>query len=83
MCIGAIGRKVGSLLFVLVLAVGCASGGGRNNIPPPPNSKAAKLILDGVPDYTVVSKLKMDPSGKFLRVQAQLTNLSSGPPVSG
>ena len=78
MCIRALGREVGSLLFVLVLAVGCASGGGGNKTPPPPNSKAAKLILDGIPDYTVVSKLKMDPSGKYLRVQAQLSNLSSG-----
>jgi uncharacterized protein YcfL len=61
------------LALVSMITVSCA----ENKVaPPPPNSKAAKLILHGIPDYSILSDLRMDSSGRFIKVQAEISNIS-------
>lgn len=66
-----------SFVFSLIILglLSCASAPQQQ--PPPPNSKAAKLILHGIPDNSYVADLRMDNGGKFLKVQAIVRNESS------
>jgi uncharacterized protein YcfL len=44
--------------------------------PPMPNSIASRLIMNGILKYTVVSDLRMDNRGPFLKVEAELYYVS-------
>lgn len=63
--------------FILIfLLMGCQTVAQttRNALP---NTIASKLILNGELIYTKVQDLRMDANGKFLKVEAELYNISS------
>lgn len=69
--------KLLSVICIVCFLPGCAARPVQTTRNALPNSIASKLILHGDLTATRVGDLRMDNSGPFLQVQAELYNMSS------
>ncbi len=69
-------KRLEKIIIFALFLVGCTTQVAQPPGTGMPNTIASKLILNGVLKYTTVSDLRMDNRGAFLKVEAELYNIS-------